>query len=290
MAAGVALLNESELATLVLQMLSRMCSYYPSRDADGAIIRPLPRCKRLVSEANTLPHICQLLVTFEPSLVERVASLLQDVMEDNPHLPRLFQSGVFFFIMMYTGSNVMPIGKLLKATHLKQAFKSDEQFAQSSDIMQRSVLGQMLPEAMVHFLENHGPEKFAEVFLGDFDTPEAIWNNEMRRMMIEKIAAHLGDFTPRLTSNIRALYNYIPIPVIQYPQLEDELFCNIFYLRHLCDTTRFPDWPIKDHIALLKDILEAWKVEVGAYWMLGISGCSCRDPKAGLILGWIWYL
>ena len=34
-----------------------------------------------------------------------------------------------------------------------------------------------------------------------------------------------------------------------YPQLEDELFCNIYYLRHLCDTTRFPDWPVKDQVS-----------------------------------------
>jgi hypothetical protein len=33
---------------------------------------------------------------------------------------------------------------------------------------------------MVHFLINHGPEKFAEIFLGEFDTPEAIWSSEMR--------------------------------------------------------------------------------------------------------------
>jgi DnaJ family protein C protein 13 len=38
----------------------------------------------------------------------------------------------------------------------------------------------MLPEAMVHFLVNHGPERFAEIFLGEFDTPEAIWSSEMR--------------------------------------------------------------------------------------------------------------
>ena len=25
-----------------------------------------------------------------------------------------------------------------------------------------------------------GPDKFAEIFLGEFDTPEAIWNSEMR--------------------------------------------------------------------------------------------------------------
>ena len=51
-----------------------------------------------------------------------------------------------------------------------------------------------------------GAEKFAEIFLGDFETPEVIWNSEMRRRMIEKIASHISDFSPRLQSNVRALY------------------------------------------------------------------------------------
>ena len=55
----------------------------------------------------------------------------------------------------------------------------------------------MLPDAMVAYLTNHGPEKFAEIFLGQFDTPEAIWNNEMRQFMMQKIAYHLADYTPR---------------------------------------------------------------------------------------------
>lgn len=46
--------------------------------------------------------------------------------------------------------------------------------------MQKSILGRLLPEAMVHYLENYEPEKFAEIYLGEFDTPEAIWNHEMR--------------------------------------------------------------------------------------------------------------
>lgn len=48
------------------------------------------------------------------------------------------------------------------------------------DIFQRSILGHILPEAMVCYLENYEPEKFAEIFLGEFDTPEAIWSSEMR--------------------------------------------------------------------------------------------------------------
>lgn len=50
--------------------------------------------------------------------------------------------------------------------------------------MQRSILGQLLPEAMVCYLENHGAEKFAQIFLGEWDTPEAIWNSEMRFVAI----------------------------------------------------------------------------------------------------------
>ena len=36
---------------------------------------------------------------------------------------RLYLSGVFFFIMMYTGSNVLPLARFLKYTHLRQAFR-----------------------------------------------------------------------------------------------------------------------------------------------------------------------
>ncbi|XP_013794496.1 LOW QUALITY PROTEIN: dnaJ homolog subfamily C member 13-like [Limulus polyphemus] len=260
LATGHALMNESELANQILRLLIQICEYFPSRDGDGAIVRPLPRVKRLLSDAACLPHIVQLLLTFDPILVEKVAVLLSLVMQDNPGMSRLYLTGFFYFILMYTGSNLLPIGQLLQATHASQTFRSEEN--QSSSIMQRSILGQLLPEAMVCYLENHGAEKFAQIFLGEFDTPEAIWNSEMRRLMIEKIATHIAEFSPRLRSNTKALYQYCSIPVIQYPQLENELFCNIYYLRHLCDTRRFPDWPIKDPVKLLKDVLDAWKQEV----------------------------
>ncbi|KAL3854398.1 hypothetical protein ACJMK2_013668 [Sinanodonta woodiana] len=260
MATGQAVMNESDLACLILNMLIKMTEYYPSRDIDGAVVRPLPKIKRMLSDAVCLPHIVQLLLTFDPILVEKVAWLANEIMQDNPNLSRLYLNGVFFFIMMYTGSNVLPVARFLKYTHLKQAFRSEEN--KNNDIISRSVLGPILPEAMVCYLENYSAEKFAQIFLGEFDTPEAIWNSEMRRLMIEKIASHIGDFSPRLMSNTRALYQYCPIPVIRYPQLENELFCSIYYLKHLCDTQRFPDWPIKDPVKLLKDILEAWKEEV----------------------------
>ena len=98
--------------------------------------------------------------------------------------------------------------------------------------------------------------------MGEFDTPEVIWGSEMRRLLIEKMAAHLADFTPRLRSNPRALYQFCPVPTVAYPQLERELFCHAYYLRHLCDTQRFPAWPIKEPVLLLRQLLDSWRREV----------------------------
>lgn len=87
-----------------------------------------------------------------------------------------------------------------------------------------------------------------------------------RRMMIEKIVSHVADFSPRLQSNTRALYQYCPIPIISFPALENELFCSIYYLRHLCDITRFPDWPIKDPVT--KCCIMLCSVKVMSYWVM----------------------
>ena len=103
LATGSPLLNESDLAALILNLLIRICEYFPSRDSEGSVIRPLPRVKRILSDALSLPHVVQLLLTFDPILVEKVATLLTLAMSDNPLLSRLFNSGVFFFVLMYTG-------------------------------------------------------------------------------------------------------------------------------------------------------------------------------------------
>lgn len=92
--------------------------------------------------------------------------------------------------------------------------------------------------------------------------------------MIEKIAAHVADFSPRLQSNTRALYQYCPIPVISFPQLDNELFCNIYYLRHLCDTTRFPNWPIRDAVCqILLSFIQACSQSVSCLLVFLRKGC-----------------
>ena len=202
----------------------------------------------------------QLLLTFDPVIVEKTVVLVHNIMFDNPLVSRLFTSGLFFFILMYTGSNILPIAELLHYAHTKQAFRAVDET--SSDIMRTSILGSLLPHAMVYFLENHGANQFATVFLGEYDTPEAIWSNAMRQHLILKIAQHIADFSPRLRSNNRAVYQYCSLPIVYYPQLEGELFVNIFYLRNFCNTQKFPNWNVADPVALLRDCLDNWKREV----------------------------
>ncbi|XP_055532841.1 dnaJ homolog subfamily C member 13 isoform X1 [Wyeomyia smithii] len=293
MAKGSPLYNETELAQHVLDILIKCTSFFPSRARDGeAVLIPGPRLSRKLSEFICLPHIVQVCLTHDPGLLERVASLLCQIMEDNPEMSKVYLTGVFYFMLMYTGSNILPIARFLKMTHMKQAFRSEETNSQSG-IMHRSILGQLLPEAMVCYLENHSAEKFAETFLGEFDTPEVIWSSEMRRMLIEKISAHIADFTPKLKGHTMARYPYLAIPVISYPQLENELFCHIFYLRHLCDTRKFPNWPIPDPVQLLKHTLDAWRKEVEkkpsqmtvtqAYEDLGIDLVKNPQPDESVI-------
>jgi len=43
---GAPVINESDLANVALSMLIRLSNLYPSRDTDGAVVRPLPRVKR----------------------------------------------------------------------------------------------------------------------------------------------------------------------------------------------------------------------------------------------------
>lgn len=38
------------------------------------------------------------------------------------------------------------------------------------------------------------------------------------------------------------------MPKVKYPELENELFCNIYYLRNLCNETKFPQWPVVNHV------------------------------------------
>ena len=256
-------LSSVDLAGLLLDTLTGLCRLYPVRDEDGGIIRPLPRPKRQLSGPLLLPHVAQVLLTFHPVLVEKAALLLDALFEDNAAaVPKAYLTGVFYFCFLYGGSNVLPLVRLAKRLHLQQHFCEDAQRdgagaagLAAGDLARRSILGALLPPAMVHLLERRPAEAFAAVYLGNNDTPEAVWRPAMRALLADRVAAHLGGFPLRLAQNPRALYQYVPIAPVVYPEIRDELFCGHYYLRNYCDTARFPDWPVDNVVEFLQALL-----------------------------------
>lgn len=85
------------------------------------------------------------------------------------------------------------------------------------------------------------------------DSPELIWTHAMRTQRLQpQLAAHLGDLAQRLAQRNGCVYEYTPLPPLSYPELAREMWCHRYYLRNLCDETRFRDWPLVDQVPFLQ--------------------------------------
>ena len=267
-----------DVALIALKASTRLVDLHRSLDSRGVPYFPVPIAKRLLcglsrehstakavaeQRENYLAIVSQALLCNDHRVVEAAATLLLKLMQHNEAaIAKFYLTGVFLFLCSYTGSNFLWLAKLLHDTHLKQHFRSG--FAAAADeselpMKERSILGNMLPEGLLFVLVNYGFEKFTEIFVGNFDTPEVIWNFEMRKHLVEMIRQHLGDFPQRLWQNTTSEYEYCPIPGIAYKRLEKEMFCHNYYLNNLCDETRFPDWPIAEPVEVFRSCLEEWK-------------------------------
>lgn len=259
LASQSSILTNYELGALVLDIFIKLVQQSPLRDETGGIIRPLPRAKRLLVSSILLPHVVQVCLTLDNVLVNKTAALLALLLQDNlAALPKLYLTGVYYFLLLYSGSDFLQISKFLKETHLAQNFLD---LKGSSSLEHLSILGPLLPPAMVHLLDRRGYDEFSHVFLGKYDTPEAIWDGELRKHLCDQLSVHLGNFPLRLHENPKALYQYVPIPPIKYKEIDKELFCSHYYLRNLCDLNRFPSWPISNEVELLAAVLAAWEKE-----------------------------
>jgi hypothetical protein len=70
--------------------------------------------------------------------------------------------------------------------------------------------------------------------------------------LVPQMLRHLGDFPRRLAQHCAAAYDFTPCPPVGYPELEGEVWCHRYYLRHLADEGRFPAWPLVEHVQLLQ--------------------------------------
>ena len=285
---GTGIYSPSEVALRAIRSLARLVDLHKSLDSRGVPYFPIPIAKRIIcglsrdpslSSSNRndggveasqrdafLSIITQSLLCNDHRLVDRTADLLYKLMLYNDEAAaKFYLTGVFFFACCYTGSNFKCLSKLLHATHLKQNFRSGFAAAANQSelhLKERSILGSMLPEGVLYILVNYGVERFTEVFVGNFDTPEVIWNFEMRKHLIEMIRQHLGDFPMRVWQNTTTKYEYCPIPGVAYKRLEKEIFCHNYYLNNLCDEHRFPDWPIAEPVEVFRACLEEFKKQM----------------------------
>ncbi|CAB9505549.1 DnaJ (Hsp40) homolog, subfamily C, member 13 [Seminavis robusta] len=283
---GGGIYSPSDVALLAIRSLTRLVDLHRSLDSSGVPYYPIPIAKRVLcglsrdptrssdpsqSQASLqrdsfLSIIAQALLCNDFRVVGQASEVLHKLMMHNEEaIAKFYLTGIYFFIGCYTGSNFKPLAKLLHATHLKQHFRSGFAAAANESelpMKDRSVLGNMLPEGLLFILVNYGFERFSEIFVSSYDTPEVIWDFDMRKHLIEMIRQHLGDFPKRLWQNTTARYEFCPIPGVSYKRLEKEIFCHNYYLANLCDEVRFPDWPISEPVEVFRACLEELKKQL----------------------------
>lgn len=115
-------------------------------------------------------------------------------------------------------------------------------------------------------VDAHPSEKpsFARSVLGPSNAPFSVPVCMLCRVVAlgVQVVAHLGDFPRRLPQHGHAVYEYAPMPPVDYPELKDEMWCHRYYLNNLCDEVRFPNWPLTDHVELLQSLLAMWREEM----------------------------
>jgi DnaJ family protein C protein 13 len=266
---GDPVFTANAVSLLALKSLSRLIDLHRSHDSRGVLYYPIPTAKRLLCGigaisnemgSRPLPILCQALLCRDSAVVDHAADLIFKLVQNNDEaMSKLYLTGLFYFACTYPGSNVSSLSRLLHATHLNQNFRSGFSAVAGDTelpLKARSILGSLLPEGLLFVLVNYGPDRFAEYYVGNVDTPEVIWTFEMRKYLIEMIHQHLGDFPLRLMQNNTIEYEYCPIPSLSYKRLEAELFCHNYYLQALCDEVRFPDWPVAEPVELFRACLD----------------------------------
>ncbi|GMH90851.1 hypothetical protein TL16_g11886 [Triparma laevis f. inornata] len=292
---GEGVYTPSEISLIAIKALTRLVDMHRSVDYRGVPYHPIPIAKKILcgldsekglNGRDSLFVIAQAMLCNDSKIVESAATLLHKLMMHNEEAcSKLYLTGVFMFCVGYTGSNYHAISNLLAECHLKQNFRSGFAAAANESeipLKERSILGNLLPEGMLWVLLNYGPERFTEIFVGDFNTPEVIWNFKMRKHLVEMIQQHLGDFPKRIWQNTCSKYEYCPIPGIAYKQLENEIFCHNYYLSNLCDEVRFPDWPIAEPVEVLRSCLEEWKKEMKRDTVKEEDACEDARKVLGL--------
>jgi DnaJ family protein C protein 13 len=257
-------ISEREHALMAMESLLQIFRLCPAKEArSGVQMFPVPICYRSLSQTSCLSRITQVILTNDPGFVDRACDLLVMFAEHSGEaMKTIYQTGVFHYILAYSGADFTAAARLLQSCHLKQKFLHLDGFKGES-LSRRSILGDFLPESLLFILETYGSDAFAKALVSDSESPEIIWTDEMRcQRLIPHIWNHVGDFASLLKESWALSHDYYPSPPVIYPELSDEIWCHRYYLKHLCNPSKYPNWKIVDHIEFLQSLLAFWKSEL----------------------------
>ena len=154
---GKALYSPAQVASKALNMLYQLAAVHKSANSKGIPFYPIPVSKRIMSEAEHLSIFSQLLLSNDTVVVDLAATLLRNLVEFNPSAnSKLYLTGTFFFGCRHSANNFLSLARLFDCTHLQQSFHDQAaSVAQTLPLGQRSVLGNILPTAVISILVNY---------------------------------------------------------------------------------------------------------------------------------------
>jgi DnaJ family protein C protein 13 len=143
---GIGHLTPFQTAEISLRVLTALVILRPAVDARGEALIPLPAAHRHMASSRCLPRLAQVALTGEPALVAAISVLILRLVEHNVDaMASLYQTGLFFFLLSYCGSNLVEVSRLFKAAHVRQRFLGAADAGPGLPLSKKSFLGSLLP-------------------------------------------------------------------------------------------------------------------------------------------------
>ena len=157
-AEGISPYQDREFALKALIALKQILTLCPAKDSEyGIQLLPLPICHRALSQKSCISRIVQSVLTNDPEFVDRAFQVLTAFVEQNVEaMKTIYQTGVFFYALAYSGSDLTEAAKFLKISHLEQKFQRSDGHSIYT-LANRSILGNFLPESLLFILESYVP-------------------------------------------------------------------------------------------------------------------------------------
>lgn len=123
------------------------------------------------------------------------------------------------------------------------------------------LLQRFLPTTLVVVLKEEGPDTMVNLFDGESDTPELIWNGSMRVELRQAIAEQLDACIDERLQGVTGEGRFTLKPDIQvkYKDLQGELFVGGVYVSKFL---KEPTYNVRDPTAFLEMLLQRWTHEM----------------------------